>query len=915
MSNLVIVESPAKAHTIGRILGSGWKVMPSVGHVRDLPEHNLGIAISADGRHFTPEYEITEDKHRVVSDLVKAAGGADEIFLASDPDREGEAIAWHLREIISDALSKKGVEKPFHRVEYNEITPRAVRAAIANPHDVDMARVNAQQARRLLDRLVGWKVSPALRRAGVAGGRSAALSAGRVQSVALRMVCERESEIQAFKPEKYWLFSVRLRKLVDPRDPFDMQLRELDGKAVSVSDEPAASGVAAFLAEAPYEVSEVRHGRKKRNPAPPFTTSTLQQAASTALGFSPDATMRLAQSLYEGSLITYMRTDSQAVSRDAQDAAGAFIGATWGAEYARPHTYSNRAGAQAAHECIRPTDPALRPQDAASRLSSGRDSDRAARLYGLIWRRFVASQMAPAEYETLEVSVSARRPDGAASSEGAAGPRTARLSASTSRLAFPGFLKTEGAAAREDGYNANAARKPDAEDEGGAEVRSDMVRELPPLAVGEALERADPPVAECKETKPRPRYNEASLVKALEKNGIGRPSTFASVIATLKNRKYVTSERRVLSPTELGSRVNGWLVPHFPELLDIGFTAGMERRLDEVEDPEKKLDWQEMLADFNAKLVNWLKESRGPEAPAEAVRSLLSAFSRVSAWAEPEGDGSRAQGDLRFVQSVADDYMGTRHRPSRRAEKTAAEIRRPAPNAAGYAFDPTLGPARGFSMRQLESLGRILLRYRDQVPGADAVLQEAGLGGLADAPEAQPPDENTVRIVDILSECGVEPRSEEFFSSLRRQVKSGKRLSPKQLHWLGQMFLDARERIPGFSRELCESLGVAWREPEAPIDRERVETLLSGLARVERWNEPVKRGRRTFDDHEFVTSVSAQFGARNSLSPAQLAVLDRMFLRYRDQIPDADATIARYGIKPPERSSRRRFGSKSTASE
>ncbi len=918
MSNLVIVESPAKAHTVGRILGQGWKVLPSVGHVRDLPERDLGISISPDGRHFEPQYEISPEKQRIVSDLVRAAKQADEIYLASDPDREGEAIAWHIREIISAALRKAGVTKPFHRVEYNEITPRAVRNAIANPHDVDMDRVNAQQARRLLDRLVGWKVSPSLRRAAIPAAKSHSLSAGRVQSVALRMVCEREKAIRDFKPVRYWLFSAMLAKREGDRTPFAVQLRELGGKTAEVHDEATASAVMDMLKTAAYSVGDVATGRKKRTPPPPFTTSTLQQSASTALGFAPDLTMRLAQSLYESSLITYMRTDSQAVSRDAQAAAGDFIRAQWGAEFANPHTYANRAGAQAAHECVRPTDPALVPDEAIARLSSERDGDRMARLYGLIWRRFVASQMSAAEYETLEVSVEARK-HGASASSGATAARDtipdALLRASTSRLVFPGFLRASGAAAADDGYNPNAARRPDSDDDkGGAETTSDAVSSLPPLASGEELDLPAPadgspnPKEESKETKPPPRYNEASLVRALEKNGIGRPSTFASVIATLKNRDYVASQRRVLSPTELGEKVNDYLVPHFPELMDIGFTAEMEKKLDEVEDPERKLDWQAMLADFNAKLRTWLEQSRGPAADPEALRRILADFSSVKKWAEPRGGARRSFSDLAFVQDVANDFCGI-GRGKRKTREGGEDASAP----QSYCFDPALGPAREFSERLLRSVASILLRYREQVPDAEDAVRAAGLGDMLDDESLQPPDPRTLRLVDILSQCGVEERSREFFESLSAQVRGGRRLSPKQSHWLGEMFLEARDRVPGFSPELCAELGVQWREKPAPVDAERVSALIAGLAHVKEWNKPVKRGRRTFDDREFVASVTAQFSSRHSLSEAQLGVLDRMFLRYRDQIPDADAIVARFGVKAPERAPRRSFPARKKA--
>ena len=910
MSKLVIVESPAKAHTVGRILGPDYVVKASVGHVCDLPDHALGISISEDGRRFTPEYVVPDDKKRTVSELVRAAKAADEVLLASDPDREGEAIAWHVRNQIEAGLGKAASAKPFRRVEYNEITPGAVRAAIASPHDIDMHRVNAQQARRLLDRLVGWKVSPSLRRApGIPrSGGGSALSAGRVQSVALRLVCDREREVRAFVPVPYWDFSVALRKAGAPAsETFVAQVAKFDGAKPEVHDEAAAAAASAFLASARYSVSGVATGSKKRNPGAPFTTSTLQQRASTALGFAPDLTMRLAQDLYEHSLITYMRTDSRAVSKEAQAAAGAFVSETWGPEFANPHTYGNKAGAQAAHECIRPTDPRTVPERVSALLDGVRDPERAARLYGLIWRQFVTSQMAPAVYETTSVEIAAAP----GASAPASGPRSATLAASTARVSFPGFLRADPERLKSENYDPQkTVQAEESSDEGGEEHESSAVASLPPLEAGEAL-AASAPDGRRKETKPRPRFNEASLVRELERNGIGRPSTFAATIATLKNRHYVESRSRVLTPTELGFAVSDYLVARFPELLDVAFTAKMETRLDEVEDPEKALDWQAMLADFNDRLKRWLKEARGPAVAPETLRAVLSEFGKVAKWAEPRKAGKRVYDDREFVQDIANDFMGVpRRRASSRKAKAAAAApaeapAAPAPNAAGYAFDPSRPACGEITERQLDALLRVLAGYRAQLPDLDAFLASIGRkDASAGAPGASAPgDPRVAKIFETVTRAGVPERAKPFFESLRSQFEAGRALSPRQIRALEDILREAAPALPGWSREMCEELGVEWEDPEER-DPELAGDLVSALGRVAQWAEPVKRGARTYDDRAFYVSVAAQFGTRKTLSSKQVSALRRMFLRYFDQIPDAPAIAARHGIERTTKKSR-----------
>ena len=905
MKHLVIVESPAKAHTIGKILGADYEVMASVGHVADLPDHSLGIRILEDGTKFEPVYEISEDKKKIVASLVKAAKEADEILLASDPDREGEAISWHLERVLREGLGRSADKKTFRRVRYNEITATAVKAAIAAPDTINLDLVNAQQARRLLDRFVGWKVSPTLKRAGIPSSLARTLSAGRVQSVALRMVCEREAEIRAFKPTEYWEFVARLRKQSGSA-PFDVRLREMNGKKAEIHDAATAERTTAFLNDAAYTVAAIETTDKARNPGAPFTTSTLQQAASTALGFAPDVTMALAQALYEAGYITYMRTDSRAVSRFAQEAAGKFIGEEWGAEFASPHTYGNRPGAQEAHECIRPTDPFVRPRDIpASVGGDARRGTQAQKLYALIWERFLTSQMKPAQYEVKTVRVRATL-----------GADEAGLTASVSRLTFPGFLQATPERIHGDAYNPN--REEVDEDKGGAETGSDALREMPDLGEGEALV-AETVLPERKETKPPAHYNEASLVKALEQNGIGRPSTYAATITTLKARKYVRSEKHTLYTTDVGEKISAYLIkidakanrlyPEFGGLFYVDYTREMETDLDRVEDASQKLDWQAMLSSFYGNLTKWIEATRR-YAPAETVRATLTKFLEVKTWAEPRKVGAKIYTDMKFVQDIANDFMGTPRSGSRK-------------NPAGdtYVFDPSKGPCPDtpISEPQLGTLLFTLTRYKDQVkdlaefgaaisknylPGdedPDTVAFRASIDELFRRND----DPTQNRIVEILEACGPTEADRKFFESLAEQIHRGRALSSKQAYYLGRMFLSAGHegRIQGFGPDLCRELGIAWTEPSS-VDMGKAKAIVSALADVTDWAEPIHRGKRVFDDKEFFTSVSTQFGAKSRVSDKQLAALEKMLVKYREQVPGADDLIAKYGISVQRRKAR-----------
>jgi DNA topoisomerase I len=561
MKKLVVVESPSKAKKIQGYLGSGWQVLASMGHLRDLPLKALGVDVDAG---FAPSYEAARGKGKVIAQLRKAAAEADELYLATDPDREGEAIAWHVLEAVGRAV--KG--KPVFRVVFHEITKKAIQAAFEKPRPLDMNLVNSQQARRVLDRLVGWKVSPVL---GSAFGTS--LSAGRVQSVAVRLVAEREQEIQAFKPEQYWTLEARYARRTAAREEFAARLARLllpADKELDPARLPTARvhEIAAELepAEVEWHVRGVETKERQRRPPPPFITSTLQQKASSTLNLNPKRAMQVAQKLYEMGRITYMRTDSPSVAREAQQAARTVISEIFGdnALPSSPPFYRSKGNAQEAHECIRPTDPSLLPKNAPL---SGEE----AALYRLIWMRFIASQMRPALYDVT----------------------TATIEPSRAGRALPYHFHARGSVLRDVGWLAVYGVQPGAgDDEDEADEPSQV---LPPLDAGEALDlRALTPEEHW--TQPPPRYTEPSLIKALEKEGVGRPSTYATIMETIQKRGYVERKGKSLLPTESGRVVTGFLTAQFPDLLDIGFTRRMEDDLDRV--AEGEVVWTSLLEGF-----------------------------------------------------------------------------------------------------------------------------------------------------------------------------------------------------------------------------------------------------------------------------------------------------------------------------
>ena len=551
---VIIVESPAKTRTLTKILGNAYTIEASMGHVRDLPKSKLGVDIDND---FQPTYTPLPDRKDTLSRLQAVTQGAPAVYLATDPDREGEAIAWH----IQQALGLHNAQ----RIEFNEITASAVQRALQNPRAIDLHRVNAQQARRVLDRLVGYQISPLLWRK-LRGGRNA-LSAGRVQSVAVRLIVEREREIRAFTPEEYWKITATLTPKTE-HFPFDAELRQKGDAKIELKTEADANAVLNDLQGATYIVESVEKRQRKRTPPPPFITSTLQQEASRKLGFSAKRTMQIAQQLYEGvelgdegaaGLITYMRTDSVRLSNEALQMARDFIQAHYAPDYLpnKPRQYKTKSGAQDAHEAIRPTDVNRTPDAVKPYLTPEQY-----RLYDLIWKRFVASQMAEAQLEVTSVNIRAR---------------DYLFRASGTVVLFDGFL-----CLYQEGKDT-------------IEREEEELPPLPALQQGELLELLQLTPSQHF-TQPPPRYTEATLVKTLEQNGIGRPSTYATILSTIQERGYVALENRAFKPTPLGEAVNDFLVKHFPELFDVPFTARMEQELDEIE--EGKADWVQVVRAF-----------------------------------------------------------------------------------------------------------------------------------------------------------------------------------------------------------------------------------------------------------------------------------------------------------------------------
>lgn len=562
MSDLVIVESPAKAKTIKKYLGKNYEVIASMGHVRDLPKSRLSVDIK---KNFTPKYEIIKGKEKLVDELKSLAEKSDNIYLATDPDREGEAISWHLAYILGLPLDDN------NRVEFNEITKNGVTKGMANPRSINIDLVNAQQARRILDRLVGYKLSPFISQKIRRG-----LSAGRVQSVAVRIIVDREEEIRKFKPEEYWTIDAKFIPK-GSRKSFSASLYSDANGKIKIENQEQAEKIEQDLADAEYMITKVKHGTRRKSPAPPFITSTLQQEASRKLGFQSRRTMKVAQELYEGvdiegmgatGLITYMRTDSLRISDVAKEEAAQYILNRFGENYlpSKPRVFKTKNNAQDGHEAIRPSMPSLAPEDVKASLTSDQF-----KLYNLIWNRFMASQMADCIQKTTQAEISAKEY----------------------------IFKASGYYVDFEGFTTLYVESKDTEEE--------KSTQLPPL-------EKDMPV-KCKElkknqhfTQPPARYTEASLIKALEEYGIGRPSTYAATITTITSREYVKREAKTLYPTELGEVMTNLMKERFPKIVNYKFTAQMEENLDEVE--HGKEEWVQLLDEFYSDFDKTLKKAK-----------------------------------------------------------------------------------------------------------------------------------------------------------------------------------------------------------------------------------------------------------------------------------------------------------------
>ncbi len=568
-SNLVIVESPSKAKTIGKYLGPDYVVKASMGHLRDLPKSKMGVDLE---NNFTPQYIPVRGKEDLIKDLKKAASQVDTVYLATDPDREGEAISWHLKELLQLPDEKA------HRVTFNEITKKVVNESIRNPREIDYDLVDAQQARRILDRIVGYQLSPLLWKKVRRG-----LSAGRVQSVATRMVVDRENEIRAFQPREYWSLDVELER-TEKSGSFTANYWGEDKKR-ELNSVQEVQTVIDDITGKDFTVTNVKKAEKKRSAAPPFTTSTLQQEASRKLGMTPKRTMAIAQQLYEGvdvagegtlGLITYMRTDSLRLSDEAMAAAAGFIRSRYGDDYyyGSFHVFKTKAGAQDAHEAIRPTDVRLDPEAIQDSLTREQY-----KLYKLIWSRFVATQMANAVYDTVSIDTEC-------------GGHTFRSTHQSMR--FPGFIAVY--------------------EEGRDEEAEAVGSPLPDLRTGEKA-KASKIEKQQHFTQPPARYTEATLVKAMEEKGVGRPSTYAATISTIEDREYVLKQEKRLAPTALGEVVTGLMVDRFEDIIDVEFTAHMEAQLDAVEAGQR--DWKDLLASF---YNGFHKELEEAETALEGVR-------------------------------------------------------------------------------------------------------------------------------------------------------------------------------------------------------------------------------------------------------------------------------------------------------
>ncbi len=834
-NKLVIVESPAKARSIGKMLGSDYVILASMGHIRDLPEKSFGVDIAHD---FQPVYTDTPRSKKVVKELTSAAKKASEIYLASDPDREGEAISWHLHEVLS-----KNFKGEFHRVTFHEITRNAIAKAFENAGSINMDLVDAQQARRVLDRIVGYMVSPLLWSHVERG-----ISAGRVQSVALRLVVEREREILNFQPEEYWNFMARFS--VNEGRAFESRLFKINGGNFTIANAEAANQAKnAIINGSPFLVNNINSQDKRRHAQPPFTTSTMQQAANNLLRMSASETMRLAQELYEGvevkgtpvGLITYMRTDSVTVAREAQLGCLDFIRENYGAEYApeKPNYYKNKSAAQEAHEAIRPTDIRRTPESMKGILDGS-----LLKLYTLIWKRFVASQMTPAIQRQLAIDINTTGSD----------RNVYTFRANAGITVFPGYTTI---------YNDNP----------NSEEKLEDLQLLAALRKGDTAKLLEL-LNEQKFTEPPARFTEATLIKELEENGIGRPSTYATIISTIINRKYVAKQQGKLTPTELGCRVVDFLIQALNELFAVGFTSKMEEELDDVE--AGKIQWTKMLGEFYEKFVQWMGNAKMIGAPTEtAANELIELFTDIE-WAEPVKFGRRVYDDKKFYDSIT-EQMRENHQIT--AKQYDALTNMAAKYFAQISHKVTNPELKEVLADLAQSYSENTARQQE---AAEAVKAMGGYDAIFDAFAE-------VKWEEAQKRRGRSFDDEKFFKSLKKQADAGKTLSDKQLDSLRKMALKYQESIKDFDtlkkRLNIVDAATAGGDSENGAATAAVKVDLSDefdfLSKVTDWAEPVKRGRRTYDDKEFYNSLRQQYEGGKVLSDKQVAALRKLVTKYQ----------------------------------
>ena len=864
-NKLVIVESPAKARTIAGILGKEYTLMASMGHVRDLPKNSIGVDVK---NNFTPKYVATKSK--TITALKKAAKDADEIYLATDPDREGEAIAWHLKEVLSEKSKAK-----FSRVEFHEITKTAIQKAFKKTKDIDVKLVDSQQARRILDRLVGYQVSPLLW-----SRIQRNISAGRVQSVTLRMICEREREILAFDPKEYWNFSADFLWKDDQTKNYSAKLLQVNGKKAEIPNQETAEKIFEDITNS--QICRINEAKQeivqKRAPAP-FITSTLQQTAGTNLRFSSNRTMQIAQQLYEGiainneqtgGLITYMRTDSFTLSQEAINKCRGFISETYGEKFvpSKPNYFKNKSTAQEAHEAIRPTNVFKTPEAVKNHLSTEQYN-----LYKLIWNRFVACQMAPAQVSrtTIDTKIDCIETQEVMNNRSAAfisnldnkninpdlsGKNTYLFRTLSSVTIFQGF---------------EIVLRANKEDASGPSFLTEIKKDDP-----STLSKLN---KEQKFTEPPPRFTEPSLIRELEANGIGRPSTYASIIITILKRQYVNKEKGKLKPTELGFKVNDYLVEFLEALFNVGFTAKMESKLDDVE--EGKELWTNMLSEFYKQFLEWLDNAKYKEAPdQDKVSALFSVIEEISKWETPAQKTPRGKNDKTFVESLKTQFDKNKKLSKKQ-------------------WDALLKVAIKYT-EQISQLSKTAeeFNFTDEISEIKELLNNQEKARAEKEKENGPVTEKMTEAINSLSENSIKEfafnnsfrfSEEKFFTSLIKRAKQQQPFSIKQQNVFCRIIISNKEKIPNYD-ELKNILGYSEEDFQKaagnkPVDESKhkeITDLLSKFENFENWAEPQKKGKRTFNDKDFYSSLKKQFEARKQLSPKQVFALKKLTTKYFD---------------------------------